>query len=493
MSSQSNLNLLDVSNPSIRTLHLSWFAFFLTFMMWFSHAPMKPFIMAAFDMTNAQWKALLILNVALTIPARIIIGMLVDRFGPRMVYSGLLIISAFLCWGFAFAQSYEQLALFRFLCGFIGAGFVIGIRMVGEWFPAKTVGLAEGVYGGWGNFGSAAAAWTLPSIAVFFFGADDPNAWRYAIALTGCVALIYGVVFAFRARNTPQGATYFKPKKIGGLEVSNKRDFYLYIAMNIPMYAALAVLTWKLSPAGVSLLSDMTAAILWVVLAVLFVYQSYQIYAINKEVFVADAPEIDRYKFKQVAILDWSYFVTFGSELAVVSMLPAFFMETFDLTPVKAGLLGGAFAVMNLVARPGGGFLSDRLGRRKTLSVLVLGLSVGYAVLSQITPEWSILAAVVAVMCCSFFVQAGEGAVFAMVPLVKRRMTGQIAGMVGAYGNVGAVTFLTVYSFVDASTFFMVIGASAIVCFALVQFLEEPEGHMHEVLPDGSVQMIEVS
>ncbi|KZZ77738.1 hypothetical protein A3766_28090 [Oleiphilus sp. HI0132] len=72
-------------------------------------------------------------------------------------------------------------------------------------------------------------------------------------------------------------------------------------------------------------------------------------------------------------------------------------------------------------------------------------------------------------------------------------MTGQIAGMVGAYGNVGGVTFLTVYSFVDASTFFMVIAGAAVACLALVQFLDEPKGHMHEVLPDGTVQMIEVS
>jgi len=491
---QTKLNLLEFSNPSIRTLHLSWFAFFLTFVMWFSHAPMKPFIMEAFDMSNAQWKALLILNVALTIPARIIIGMLVDKFGPRKVFSGLLITSAFLSWGFAFAQSYEQLALFRFLCGFIGAGFVIGIRLVSEWFPAKTVGLAEGVYGGWGNFGSAAAAWTLPAVATYLYadsmGAD---AWRYAIATTGLVALLYGVFFGIRARNTPKGSTYFKPKKSGGLEVSNKKDFYLYIAMNIPMYIALAVLTWKLSPAGVSLLSDTTASILWAVLFILFIYQFYQIYSINKEVFTQDAPEIERYKFKQVAILNWSYFVTFGSELAVVSMLPAFFMETFDLSPVKAGLLGGAFALMNLAARPTGGYLSDKVGRRKTLMILVAGLALGYFILSQITSGWSVIAAVAAVMFCSFFVQAGEGAVFAIVPLVKRRMTGQIAGMVGAYGNVGGVTFLTVYSFVDAGTFFMIIGCAALICLALVALLEEPAGHMHEVLPDGTVQMIEVS
>ncbi|ROS01640.1 NNP family nitrate/nitrite transporter-like MFS transporter [Sinobacterium caligoides] len=489
--SEQKLNLLNFSDSSIKTLHISWFAFFLTFVMWFSYAPMKPFIVEAFDLSNAQWKALLILNVALTIPARIIIGMLVDKFGPRIVYSLLLAISAVLCWCFAFAQTYEQLALFRFLCGFTGAGFVIGIRMVGEWFPAKSVGLAEGVYGGWGNFGSTIAAWTLPAIAAYIYGGDD--GWRYAIATTGAVAMVYSAIFYSVARNTPAGSTYFKPKKSGGLEVSNKRDFWFYIAMNIPMYIALAVLTWKLSPTGVGLLTAVTANILWAILAAIFCFQFYQIYQVNKAIFSQPAAEADSYSFRQVAILDWAYFVTFGSELAMVSMLPAFFMETFLLSPVQAGLLGGAFAVMNLVARPGGGYLSDKLGRKLTLSVLVAGLAFGYLTLSTITNAWSIPFAVAAVIVCSFFVQAGEGAVFAMVPLIKRRMTGQIAGMVGAYGNVGGVTFLTVYSFVDTSTFFMVIAGAAIICFLMVQFITEPKGHMHEVLPDGTVELIKVS
>ena len=491
MSNSSGLNMLNFKDSSIKTLHLTWFAFFLTFMMWFSHAPMKPFIMEAFALTTAQWKALLILNVALTIPARIVIGMLVDKFGPRAVYSLLLACSAFLCWGFAFAQSYEQLALFRFLCGFIGAGFVIGIRMVGEWFPARTVGLAEGVYGGWGNFGSAAAAWTLPALAAYVYGGDD--GWRYAIATTGVVALFYSFVFYSKARNTPKGSTYFKPKKTGGLEVSNKRDFWFYIAMNIPMYLCLAVLAWKLSPAGVGLLTESTKNILWVVLVTLFVFQFYQIYNVNKDSLKNGVSEHDQYKFKQVAILDWAYFVTFGSELAVVSMLPAFFMETFDLSPVLAGLLGGGFALMNLVARPSGGYLSDRFGRKKTLTILIIGLIAGYLIMSQVGSGWFIIFAILAVLMCSFFVQAGEGAVFAMVPLVKRRMTGQIAGMVGAFGNVGGVTFLTVYSFVDASTFFMVIAASAVVCLVMVQFIEEPEGHMTEVMEDGTVLKIDLN
>ena len=84
-----------------------------------------------------------------------------------------------------------------------------------------------------------------------------------------------------------------------------------------------------------------------------------------------------------MAALDWAYFVTFGSELAVVSMLPLFFMETFELSAVAAGFMASGFAFMNLVARPAGGYLSDTFGRKRTLSILIVGLAVGYLVLAR--------------------------------------------------------------------------------------------------------------
>ncbi len=489
--SDATINLLNFKDPKIKTLHITWFAFFLSFVVWFSHAPMLAVIKEAFDLTTQQVKALMILNVAMTIPSRIFIGMMVDKYGPRIVYSSLLVISGAICLLFATSNSYAQLALFRFLLGFVGAGFVIGIRMVGEWFPAKTVGLAQGIYGGWGNFGSAAGAMTLPTLALIYGG---ENGWRWALATTGIIAMVYGVFYYTQARNTPKGSTYFKPKKTGGLEVTSWRDFWFYLAMNIPMYIALAVLTWKLSPSNLGLLTAEATSAIYVILVVIYIVQVYQIWHVNHEHLKQGVPQIQRYKFKQVAILDWAYFATFGSELAVVSMLPLFFLDTFEgLDPVKAGLLASGFAFMNLVARPGGGWISDHFGRRKTLMILIAGLAIGYFVLSQIDGSWWIPLAVIATMCCSFFVQAGEGAVFAMVPLVQRRMTGQIAGMAGAFGNVGAVCYLTALSFVDYSTFFLVISASAAVIFFLVWFLDEPSGQVAEILPDGTVQMIDVT
>jgi len=160
---------------------------------------------------------------------------------------------------------------------------------------------------------------------------------------------------------------------------------------------------------------------------------------------------------------------------------------------VQAGLLASGFAFMNLIARPGAGWISDRLGRKLSLTIFILGLAVGYFVMSRITSEWPVYFAVMMTMACSFFVQAGEGAVFAMVPLIKRRMTGQIAGMVGTYGNVGAVILLTILSFVTPTVFFTIIATGALFVVVAVQFIEEPKGHMAEIQEDGTVEMIELT
>ncbi len=476
-------------NGKMKILHLSWMVFFVTFVVWFNMAPLKQVIMHDMGLSIDEWKTLLILNVALTIPARVIIGALTDKYGPRLVYSSLLAVCAVPCFAFAFATDFTQLAIARFALGFIGAGFVIGIRMVSEWFPPKELGTAEGIYGGWGNFGSAAAAFTLPTLAVMFGGDDG---WRYAVAITGVLCLIFSVIYYTNVRDTPKGSTYFKPKNLGGMEVTSKGDFFFLLVMKTPMYLALALLNWKLSPSGVDMLSANVCTIIYLALFGIYCFDTYSTFNVNREIFVKPVPTEHQYQFKQVAVLKVLYFATFGSELAVVSMLPAFFAETFELSMATAGLLAGMYAFMNLMSRPGGGIISDKFGRKKTLLILTAGLAGGYFTLSFIDANWPVWLAVLAVMACSFFVQSGEGAVFAVVPLIKRRLTGQIAGMTGAYGNVGAVTYLTVYSFVDASTFFLVISGTAAFGFITLLLMKEPSGAITEVNEDGSVELIHV-
>ncbi len=453
-----------------RVLHLTWIAFFLTFVVWFNFAPFANTIAAEFGLSDAEKKTIALCNVALTVPARIFIGMALDRWGPRKVYATILIFAVLPNTWFALSSSFSSLVLSRLALSVVGAGFVVGIRMVSEWFPPSEVGTAEGVYGGWGNFGSAAAAFTLPFMASAFGG---DNGWRYSILLTGLISAAYGAYYLRAVTDTPEGVSYARPRRQGALEVTNRSAVFGLAALTVPLNAALMIIAWRVWRVDV-IDTPVFIGVLAVVAALLAV-QEIAVFGVNRPALANAYEPADTYPLRSVAALCAAYFATFGSELAVVSMLPTFFADTWGLGPTLAGVAASGFAFMNLGARPAGGIMSDLLGsRRKTLSALMVGLLVGYVLLATMGAAWPWGLAVAACMMCSFFVQSGEGAVFAIVPLVKKRVSGQIAGMAGAYGNVGAVVFLTIGLFVDSRTFFLTIAAASAVALIISRCLVEP-------------------
>jgi NNP family nitrate/nitrite transporter-like MFS transporter len=187
----------------------------------------------------------------------------------------------------------------------------------------------------------------------------------------------------------------------------------------------------------------------------------------------------ERYPFRSVAVLSFAYACTFGSELAAVSFLPGFFETTWGLSTAVAGAAASTFAVMNLVSRPAGGLISDLVAsRRRWLATLLGCLAVGYLLLSRLTGSWPIGVAIAMVLVTSLFAQAGNGAVYAIVPLVKKRVSGQIAGMAGAYGNVGGIVFLTALIFVPVQSVFAIMGGASVVACLAARWLVEPAvGH----------------
>jgi MFS transporter, NNP family, nitrate/nitrite transporter len=486
------LNQLFSFKGRYRILHQTWFAFFLTFVCWFNFVPFQTTWVSQLGITESQIKIIGICNLALTIPARIIVGMILDRYGPRITFSALLVFAAIPCFVTAMAQDFNQLVISRLLMGLVGAGFVVGIRMVSEWFPPKEIGIAEGIYGGWGNFGAFGAKTILPIVAAStsFLAAGALN-WRFAIALSGFVAAIYGVIYFITAQDTPSGQVYKRPKKSGGMEVTSIKSFWAYMLSNFGLIFALGLLAWRLMQSKFLSISGMYIA--FVALAVLYAYQSYQAWQVNKELLQGKKsyPPKDRYQFSQVALLEFTYVTNFGSELAVITVLPPLFEKTFSLSPVMATTMAASFSLLNLVSRPSGGLISDKFGsRRWTMVFITVGIGFSYLLLQGVNSSWPIVAAIAITMLAAYFAQAGCGATYGIAPLIKREITGQIAGNIGAYGNFGGVIYLTIFSLTDAPTLFKVMGISALICASLCAFfLQEPKGsfaahHIEESSPE---------
>ena len=100
--------MLNFGTRQNHILHLSWLAFFFSFVAWFNMAPFNTTLIRTVGLSQEQINILMLCNVALTIPARILIGIWVDYFGPRKVFSCLLLFSTGVCFYFASGKSFEQ-------------------------------------------------------------------------------------------------------------------------------------------------------------------------------------------------------------------------------------------------------------------------------------------------------------------------------------------------------------------------------------------------
>jgi NNP family nitrate/nitrite transporter-like MFS transporter len=370
---------------------------------------------------------------------------------------------------FSLATSFSELLISRLLMGCAGAGFVVGIKMIAEWFPPDRMGTAQGIYAGWGNFGAAAALFVLPPIAALF---TPELGWRVATAFSGFLCFVWAAVYHRWAHEVPGRAEAF-PVGLGNtIEVTSRKDLVLQILLMIPVYSAIGFLVWKLESSPAFPGNHETVVALAIGILGLFIFNVLQCIKFNWPRITHGIPDEKKYAFSQVVILCLVYALTFGSQLAVVSMFPEFLENTFQLAATTASILGSSFVFSNLVTRPAGGWLSDKLGRQRVLFVLVLGSTLCYGFMGEINAQWPIWLAIGLAVLCSVLIQAGCGACFAMVPLIRKDLTGKLAGVVGAYGNVGAVFFLTLLSVVEATTFFQWIGVYAFLVLLSLLFLQ---------------------
>jgi len=461
--------MLGFTETQSRPLHLTWIAFFLTFVAWFNMAPFNTTIMHQLGLREAEMNILMICNIALTIPARIAIGSLTDQYGPKKVFSCLLLFAGLVCFAFSMSQNFESLLINRLLMGIVGGGFVVGIKMIAGWFPNNKMGIAQGIYAGWGNFGAAVAAFSLPLIAIPF---SIEIGWRMATTFSGILCIIWAFVYFRFCSDIPEKKQDYKTDSHGIIEVHSKKDLLLQSILLFPIYAALMLFVWKLTGHPLNLISVLMSWVLIAGLSGVFINNLIQCWKFNLPRIENLEAKNKTYPFSQIAILSLVYSLTFGSELAVVSIFPQFLETTFSISMELAGVLGASYAFMNLVARPSGGWVSDRFGRRRTLSLLVLGGLVSHWLIGEINSNWQLSSAIALSLIGSIFFKAGNGACFAAVPLIHKDLTGKMAGLAGAYGSIGAVCFLTLYSFVSPQKFFKIIAAYAFLVFLLLFFLK---------------------
>ncbi|HZC72613.1 MAG TPA: MFS transporter [Jatrophihabitans sp.] len=130
------------------------------------------------------------------------------------------------------------------------------------------------------------------------------------------------------------------------------------------------------------------------------------------------------------------YAVAFGGYVAFSVYLPTYLKTTYALTPDDAANRMAGFVVLAVVARPLGGWLSDRFDPTRVLaaafSVVVLG-----ALVQSATPDLVPLGTI-CFLAMAAALGTASGAVFALVARrAPAHMVGSVTGVVGAAGGLG--------------------------------------------------------
>jgi NNP family nitrate/nitrite transporter-like MFS transporter len=131
------------------------------------------------------------------------------------------------------------------------------------------------------------------------------------------------------------------------------------------------------------------------------------------------------------------YFVTFGGFVAMAVFLPKLLRDWFDISLTNAGLRAAGFTVVATLARPVGGFLSDRIGAATVLVFVFVGAGLDAAWLAYISGDPTWVPVTIACLTLAGFLGLGNGAVFKAVPLDFPQATGAATGIVGAAGGLG--------------------------------------------------------
>jgi NNP family nitrate/nitrite transporter-like MFS transporter len=370
----------NFSTPQMRAFHMSWIAFLLCFFAWFGIAPMMTVIRKELKLTPQQVGNLVIASVAMTVFARLFVGWLCDRIGPRLSYTALLVIGSIPVMGVGLAHSYHTFLLFRLGIGMIGASFVITQYHTSTMFAPNVVGTANATTAGWGNMGGGVTQLVMPLVFGGFVaaGLSPAHGWRLSMFAAGAVCFLVGIAYYMLTQDSPAGN--FKELRRRGELPAKKHGIGNF--------------------------------------------------------FQACAD-------RRVWMLFVIYAACFGIELTIDNIAHLYFSDNFKLDLEKAGMVAALLGGMNLFARSLGGYVGDRFGRAgglrgrvQWLFMVLLAEGVFMIVFSRMTAT---PLAIAGLMLFGLCVDMSCGATFAVVPFVNKKALGSVSGIVGAGGNVGAV------------------------------------------------------
>ncbi|MBI5560980.1 MAG: MFS transporter, partial [Deltaproteobacteria bacterium] len=136
---------------------------------------------------------------------------------------------------------------------------------------------------------------------------------------------------------------------------------------------------------------------------------------------------------KDAWIFSASYILTFGGYIGFANFLPTFLHFEYDVSLANMGKFSALIAINASISRIAGGWLADRFGGLRVISVICITAAAALFFISTRPPFYLLIPAFILL---EISLGAGNGSTFQLVPL---RWVGSTAIVMSLIGEIGAL------------------------------------------------------
>ncbi|GIZ38436.1 hypothetical protein CKM354_000185300 [Cercospora kikuchii] len=469
-----SIPVLNPVNKYGRVFFFSWFGFFIAFWSWYAFTPLLSLtIRANLNLTTEQIANTNIAALTGTLLVRFVAGPLCDRFGPRWTYIVILLAGSIPTAMAGLVNNWQGLLALRFFVGILGGTFVPCQVWSTGFFDKNVVGSSNALIGGWGNSGGGITYFLMPVIYDSLRedqGLSSNVAWRVAFIVPFILIVSTAAGMLFLCDDTPTGK--WSERHAAAQQLQQGR------IVDIPV-----------TPSDQSTHSNDNQEKKGEKTTDLEQHSNTHDVQTGQTIEVAQGEVVVAPTLKNTLRILTSpqtlfhcatYACSFGGELAINSYLGAYYLKNFPtLGQTGAGRWAAMFGLLNVITRPLGGIIADILYKytsslwiKKAWIVFVGIVSGAFLIAIGLTDprQESMMFGLIAGM--AVFLEAGNGANFALVPHVHPQANGVLSGIVGAVGNLGGVIYAIVFRYHGtdyAESFWitgvMVIGLNLVLCW----------------------------
>ncbi|KAL8670371.1 MAG: hypothetical protein Q9168_005087 [Polycauliona sp. 1 TL-2023] len=471
---------LNPFNVYGRVFFFSWFGFMIAFWSWYAFPPLlsqtiaKDLGLSQTDVANSN-----IVSLTATLLVRLIAGPACDRFGPRLTFAGCLLAGSIPTALAGGVYNVQGLLAIRFFVGILGGSFVPCQVWSTGFFDKNVVGTANALTGGFGNAGGGITYFLMPAIfdsLVHDRGLTAHVAWRVTFIVPFICIVTTAVAMLICCPDTPTGKWSERHQAVQQNLASHGISGAV---VDVPGELTDRAATGTDSPTSSG--NDEKKLGFEAV-------EPKQPGGFAHEAQIGEQQMLDTARGEvvvkpsfreampvvfsaQTLVLAGGYFCSFGAELAINSILGAYYVKNFPgLKQRGSGNWAAMFGLLNVVFRPLGGVFSDFIYRRTgvwgkkflihfgAIMTGVFQIAIGLTNPKSQHTMFGLVAGM------AFFLESGNGANFGLVPHVHPHANGIVSGCTGASGNLGGIVFAIIFRYnnKDYAKVFWIIGVMTI-------------------------------